>query len=120
MTIFFPVDNAWTHDFNANDVGFVPSNSPPYIENAGNTDLVFLETFAGAEFMDVSLNQWLRRLPCGMVKDHLNFHKAVTQRIPAEKQEVFWRTVVRTSADDAMHRRGAILPINHVAVGGNK
>lgn len=56
MTVFFPVDNARTMDYNANDVGFVPSNAAHYIENTGDTDLVFLETFASEEFMDVSLN----------------------------------------------------------------
>ncbi len=30
-------------DFNANDVGFVAAVSGHYIENTGNTDLVFLE-----------------------------------------------------------------------------
>src|ERR1700733_11008188 len=32
MTVFYPVDNARTMDFNANDVGYVPSNAPHYIE----------------------------------------------------------------------------------------
>ena len=41
MTVFFPVDNARTMDFNANDVGYIPSNAPHYIENTGDTDLVF-------------------------------------------------------------------------------
>jgi oxalate decarboxylase len=75
-------------DFNANDVGYVPSNSPHYIENTGDTDMVFLEMFAADKFMDVSLNQWLRRVPFGMLKDHLNFDKAAIQRIPDEKCEV--------------------------------
>lgn len=88
MTVMFPVDNGRTMDFNANDVGYVPSNSPHYIENTGNTDLVFLEMFAAAEFMDVSLNQWLRRLPFGMLKDHLNFDRATIERIPDEKLEI--------------------------------
>ena len=62
-------------DFNANDVGYVPSNAPHYIENTGDTDLVFLETFATDEFQDVSLNQWLRRVPSEMLKAHLNIDK---------------------------------------------
>src|ERR1700739_769026 len=70
MTVFYPVDNARTMDFNANDVGFVPSNAPHYIENTGDTDLVFLETFASEQFMDVSLNQWLRRVPREMPQGH--------------------------------------------------
>jgi oxalate decarboxylase len=88
MTVFFPVDNARTMDFNANDVGFVPSNAPHYIENTGDTDVVFLEMFASEEFMDVSLNQWLRRVPSGMLKAHLNIDKTMAMKIPAEKLEV--------------------------------
>jgi oxalate decarboxylase len=88
MTVFFPVDNARTMDFNANDVGFVPSNAPHYIANTGDSDVVFLEMFAYEEFMDVSLNQWLRRVPSGMLKAHLNTDKAMAMKIPAEKLEV--------------------------------
>jgi oxalate decarboxylase len=88
MTVFFPVDNARTMDFNANDVGYVPSNAPHYIENTGDTDLVFLETFATDEFMDVSLNQWLRRVPSEMLKAHLNIDKELALKIPAEKLAV--------------------------------
>ena len=85
MTVFFPVDNAHTMDFNANDVGYVPSNAPHYIENTGDTDLVFLETLPSAEFTDVSMNQWLRRVPSEMLKAHLNIDKQMAMTIPAEK-----------------------------------
>jgi oxalate decarboxylase len=85
MTVFFPVDNARTADFNANDVGYVPSNAAHYVENTGDTDLIFLETLAADEFMDVSLNQWLRRVPTEMLKAHLNIDKEMAMKIPAEK-----------------------------------
>jgi len=85
MTVFFPVDNARTVDFNANDVGYVPNNAAHYIENTGDTDLVFLETFASEEFQDVSLNQWLRRVPSEMLKAHLNIDKELALKIPADK-----------------------------------
>jgi oxalate decarboxylase len=88
MTVFYPVDNARTMDFNANDVGYVPSNAPHYIENTGDTDLVFLETFATDAFMDVSLNQWLRRVPSEMLKAHLNIDKQQALTIPSEKLAV--------------------------------
>src|ERR1700692_2849704 len=88
MTVFYPVDNARTMDFNSNDVGFVPSNAPHYVENTGDTDLVFLEMFAADEFMDVSLNQWLRRVPSEMLKAHLNIDKETATKIPAEKLEL--------------------------------
>jgi oxalate decarboxylase len=88
MTVFFPYDNARTMDFNANDVGYVPSNAPHYVENTGDTDLVFLETFASDRFYDVSLNQWLRRVPSEMLKAHLNIDKAEAMKIPSENQGV--------------------------------
>jgi len=88
MTVFYPVDNARTVDFNANDIGYVPSNAPHYIENTGDNDLVFLETFAAEEFMDVSLNQWLRRVPSEMLKAHLNIDKQQALTIPAENLAV--------------------------------
>jgi oxalate decarboxylase len=88
MTVLFPVDNARTMDFNTNDVGYVPSNAPHYIENTGDTDLVVLELFAADEFMDVSFNQWLRRVPSEMLKAHLNIGKEMATRIPAEKLEL--------------------------------
>ena len=88
MTVFVPVDNARTVDFNANDVGYVPSNAGHYIENTGDTDLVFLETFATGEFMDVSLNQWLRRVPSEMLRAHLNITREEAQTIPDENLAV--------------------------------
>lgn len=88
MTVQFPIDNAHTMNFNANDVGYVPSNAPHYIENTGDTDLVFLEMFAASRFEDVSLNQWLRRIPSEMLKAHLNIDKTAAMTIPAEKLEV--------------------------------
>lgn len=88
MTVFFPVDNARTMDFNANNVGYVPNNAPHYIENTGDTDLVFLETFAAEQFLDVSLNQWLRRVPSEMLMAHLNIDKTEAMKIPAENQGV--------------------------------
>jgi oxalate decarboxylase len=88
MTVFFPVDNARTMDFNANDVGYVPAVAGHYIENTGDTDLVFLETFASDLFSDVSLNNWLRRLPSKIVTDHLGLDNESISKIPAEKLEV--------------------------------
>jgi oxalate decarboxylase len=85
MTVFFPVDNARTSDYSTNDVGYVPSNAPHYVENTGNTDLVVLEMFASDKFVDVSLNQWLRRVPSEMLKAHLNIDKQMATKIPAEK-----------------------------------
>jgi oxalate decarboxylase/phosphoglucose isomerase-like protein (cupin superfamily) len=103
MTVFFPVDNARTMDYNTNDVGYVPSNAPHYFENTGDTDLVVLELFAADEFMDVSFNQWLRRVPSEMLKAHLNIDKQMATKIPAEKlylvQELNARELTESPAE---------------------
>jgi oxalate decarboxylase len=91
MTVFMPVGEARTMDFNANDVGFVPAQAGHYFENTGDTDLVTLELFATGEFQDVSLNTWLRRLPPEMVSSHLKLDKNAIQTIPAEKLEILPR-----------------------------
>jgi oxalate decarboxylase len=75
-------------DFNANDVGFVPVVAGHYIENTGDTDLVFLEMFAAPEFIDFSLNQWLRKLPKNIAMDHLGLSSEEIDAIPANKEVV--------------------------------
>jgi hypothetical protein len=94
MTVFYAVDNARTADFNANDVGCVPSNAPHYIENTGDTDPILLETLAAAEFSDVSLNQWLRRVPSEMLKAHPEFLCFVLLKGlgQATREDVEWRS----------------------------
>jgi oxalate decarboxylase len=42
-----------------------------YIQDIGNSDLVFLELFKSARYADVSLNNWVRRVP-EMGRAHLN------------------------------------------------
>jgi oxalate decarboxylase len=88
MTVFEPVGNARTMDFNANDVGYVPVVAGHYIENTGDTDLVFLEMLKANEFLDFSLNNWIRRLPQEMVSAHLNLDENEIKKIPAEKLEL--------------------------------
>jgi oxalate decarboxylase len=88
MTIYMPPGNARTMDFNANDVGYVPPVAGHYIENTGDTDLIFLEMFRADQYMDFSMNNWLRRLPPEMVTSHLNIDETTIQKIPAENQAV--------------------------------
>jgi oxalate decarboxylase len=88
MTIVMPEGRARTMDFNANDVGFVPAVAGHYIENIGNSDVVFLEMFKAPRFMDVSLNNWIRRMPPEMATAHLNLDAATLRKIPSEKQEI--------------------------------
>jgi oxalate decarboxylase len=87
-TIFMPPNRARTMDFNANDVGFVPQVAPHYIENTGDTDIVFLEMFKTDRYVDVSMNNWLRHLPPELVTSHLNIDEATIRKIPFENQAV--------------------------------
>jgi oxalate decarboxylase len=88
MTIVMNEGRARTMDFTANDVGFVPRVAGHYIENTGDTDAVFLEMFKAPQFVDISLNNWLRHLPPEMVTAHLNIAPDLIARIPAEKELV--------------------------------
>jgi oxalate decarboxylase len=88
MTVFMPPTRARTMDFNANDVGYVPPVAGHYVENTGTTDLVFLEMFKADQYLDFSMNNWIRRLPPEMVTAHLNINEATIRKIPAEKQVV--------------------------------
>ena len=85
MTVFFSQGNARTMDFSANDVGFIPQVCGHYIENTGNTDLVFLEILKADLFADVSLNNWIRHLPPEMTSAHLKLEETQIKKIPAEK-----------------------------------
>jgi len=91
MTVFMPVGSARTMDFNANDVGFVPANSGHYVENTGDTDLVFLEMFKAHEVVDFSLNNWIRRLPPEIVSSHLRLDRNAIQTIPGERLDILPR-----------------------------
>ena len=82
MTVFSPYAQANTMDFYANDVGYVPVQSGHYIENTGDTDLVFLETFAAAHFEEVLFNNWIRHVPVELASAHLNFDAATIAKIP--------------------------------------
>src|SRR5260370_30585788 len=85
MGVFAPVGSARTVDVRENDVGFVPAVAGHYVENTGDTDLVVLEMFKANEFVDVSLNNWIRHLPPEMVTSHLGLEASSIQSIPPEQ-----------------------------------
>ena len=54
-----------------------------YIENTGDTDLVFLEMFGKVDrFQDLSFSEWLAHTPPEAVMAHLNIDKATFDAIP--------------------------------------
>jgi oxalate decarboxylase len=85
MTVFFNAAKARTADFNAGDVGYVPKTLGHYVENVGDTDLVFLEMFKANRFMDLSLSEWVRNTPPELVMQHLGISKETLDAIPKVK-----------------------------------
>ncbi|GKV56482.1 oxalate decarboxylase OxdC [Sporosarcina sp. NCCP-2222] len=71
MTVFASGGKARTYDYRAGDVGYVPFAMGHYVQNTGDTPLVFLEMFRSDHFADVSLNQWMSQTPPELLKEHL-------------------------------------------------
>jgi len=81
MTVFRAGPRAQTADFHAGDVGFVPRASGHYVQNTGDTDLVFIALFRTAEYQEVSLIDWLKRTPPALVAQHLRLDPATLDRL---------------------------------------
>jgi oxalate decarboxylase len=75
MTVFDTGPKATTADFNAGDVGYVKKSLGHYVQNMGNTDMVFLEIFKSDRYAEVSLSDWLRHAPPELVMQHLNISR---------------------------------------------
>ncbi len=85
MTVFFNGGKARTADFNAGDVGYVPRTFGHYVENTGDTDLIYLEMFKAKEYQDLSASDWLAHTPPELVMAHLNISRETLQKIPNGK-----------------------------------
>jgi oxalate decarboxylase len=71
MTVYAAAGHARTMDFHPGDVGYVDRSMPHYVENIGDTDVVFLEVFPTPEYQDVSLGEWLAHTPSRLIEEHL-------------------------------------------------
>jgi oxalate decarboxylase len=91
MTVFASSGQAHTMDYKANDVGFVPAIASHYVQNTGNDDLAFLAIFKSGQFVEFSLNQWLRRLPEQMTEAHLHLSPTAIARIPDRANNILPR-----------------------------
>lgn len=81
MTVFSAGGHARTMDFHEGDVGYIEKSMPHYIENTGDTDLVFLEVFPTAEYQDISLAEWLAHTPSRLVDQHLGTGEEFLKKI---------------------------------------
>jgi oxalate decarboxylase len=82
MTVVATGNKARTTDFQEGDVGYVQKTLLHYVENTGDTDLVFLEIFKSDRYQDFSFSEWLAHTPPELVMAHLNIDKATFDAIP--------------------------------------
>jgi oxalate decarboxylase len=85
MTVFIAGSDARTMDFQEGDVGYILQSQPHYIENTGDTDLVFLEMFKTPHYEDISLAEWMAHTPHQLIDQHLRVGTAMIDAI--SKQE---------------------------------
>jgi len=72
-------------DVQAGDVGYILQSNPHYIENTGETELVFLEMFKNPHYEDISLAEWLAHTPALLVDQHLRVGQEMLKAIPKEE-----------------------------------
>jgi oxalate decarboxylase len=82
MTVVATGNKARTMDFQEGDVGYVQKTLLHYVENTGDTDLVFLEIFKADRFQDLSFSEWLAHTPPELVMAHLKIDRATFDAIP--------------------------------------
>jgi oxalate decarboxylase len=82
MTVVTTGNRARTLDFQEGDVGYVQKTLLHYIENTGDTDLVFIEMFKSPLYQEFSFSEWLAHTPAELVMAHLKIDRATYDAIP--------------------------------------
>lgn len=82
ITVFNTGPEAVTANFNPGDIGYVRKALGHYVENTGDTDLIFMEVFRSDRYQEVSLSDWLAHSPPHMVAETLNLDPAVGVQFP--------------------------------------
>lgn len=88
MTVFTAGAHARTMDFEEGDVGYIEKSAPHYIENTGDTDLVFLEVFPTPFYEDISLAEWIAHTPFRLINQHLGISEEILQKIPKKEMVI--------------------------------
>jgi oxalate decarboxylase len=88
MTVVDTGNKGRTMDFQAGDVGYVNKTLLHYIENTGDSDLVFLEMFKNPIFEDLSFAEWLGHTPPELVAAHLRVDKSTLDAMQKTKSVV--------------------------------
>ena len=82
VTVFNTGPAAMTANFHPGDIGYVKKALGHYVENTGDTDLVYMEVFRADRFEEVSLSDWLAHSPIDMVAETLNLDPSVIAQFP--------------------------------------
>jgi oxalate decarboxylase len=85
MTVVSTGNKARTMDFQAGDVGYVEKTLLHYVENTGDSDLVFLEMFKSPLYQDLSFTKWLTHTPPELVMAHLKMDRTTYDAIPRDE-----------------------------------
>jgi len=85
MTVVSTGNKGRTMDFQAGDVGYIEKTLLHYIENTGDSDLVFLEMFKSPFYQDLSFTEWLTHTPPELVMAHLKIDRATYDAIPRDE-----------------------------------
>jgi oxalate decarboxylase len=88
MTVVATGNRGRTMDFQEGDVGYVPQTLLHYVENTGDSDLVFLEMFKSDHYADISFSQWLSHTPPELVMAHLRVDRATYDAIPRDNNTI--------------------------------
>jgi oxalate decarboxylase len=88
VTVFNTGPAAMTANFHPGDIGYIKKALGHYVENTGNTDLVYMEVFRADRFEDVSLFDWLAHSPTDMVAETLNLDRSVIAQFPKNRAAV--------------------------------
>jgi oxalate decarboxylase len=88
MTVFAAGGRARTMDFEEGDVGYIDRSVPHYIENTGDTDLVFVEVFPTPFYEDISLAEWLAHTPSRLVEQHIQVGEDFLAKVPKKEMVI--------------------------------
>ena len=88
VTVFNTGPAAITANFHPGDIGYVKKALGHYVENIGDTDLVYMEVFRADRFEEVSLSDWLAHSPIDMVAETLNIDSSLIAQFPKNRPDI--------------------------------
>ena len=88
VTVFNTGPQAITANFHPGDIGYVKKAFGHYVENIGDTDLVYMEVFRADRFEEVSLSDWLAHSPRDMVAETLNLDPSIIAQFPKNRPDL--------------------------------